>query len=148
MSASSSATTASWRPQASSASIAKLERAEPQLLEPLGLGGAPSLLRQVGERRPAPDRERLAQVVRRVVRAAGLESRPAALERALEAVEVELVLADDDAVAAAGGLDPLGAERAAQPVHVDLQRLDGGRGRCLSPEPVDELLGRHDAPCG
>jgi len=28
--------------------VAKLERAEPQLLEPLGLGGAACLLRQVG----------------------------------------------------------------------------------------------------
>ena len=126
--------------------VAKLERAEPQLLEALGLGRAPDLLRQVGERRPAPDRERLAQVVGRVVGAASLESRPAAIEGALEAVEVELVLADDDPVAAAGRLDPLGPERAAQPVHIDLQRLDGGCGRCLPPEPVDELLGRDHAP--
>ncbi len=99
---------------------AKLERAEPQLLEPLGLGGSASLVRQIGESRASPDRERLPEVVGRVFRAAGLESRPAALERALEAVEVELVLLDDDAVAAAGGLDAArrrarGAGRARRP---------------------------------
>ena len=76
--------------------VAKLERGEAQLLEPLGLRGAPRLLRQVGERRAAPDCERFPEVVGRVVRATGLESGPAALERALEAVEVELVLLDDD----------------------------------------------------
>jgi len=126
--------------------VTELERSQAQLLEPLGLGGAARLLGQVGERRAAPDRERFPQVVRCVVGAARFESRSPALECALEPVEVELVLTDDHAVPAPGGLDPLTAERAAQPVHVDLQRLDGGRRRCLSPEPVDELLGRHHAP--
>ena len=125
--------------------VAELERREPQLLEPLGLGGPPHLLRKIGERRPAPERERLAEVVGRVVGTAGFETGAAAIEQALEAVEIELVLADHDAVAAARRLDPLGAERAAQSVHVDLQRLDGGCRRCLSPEPVDQLVGRHDA---
>ena len=100
--------------------VAKLERREPQLLEPLCLGGAPRLLGQVGKSRPAPDRERLAEVVRRVLRATGLERRAAAFERALEAVEIELVLPDDDAVAAAGRLDPVVAQRATEAVHVDL----------------------------
>ena len=126
--------------------VAKLERRQAQLLQPLRLGGPPRLFGEVGERRPAPHRERLAEVVRRVLRATGLESRPAAFERALEAVEVELVLLDDDAVSAARRLDPLGAERAPQAVHVDLERLDGGGGRRLAPQAVDQLLGRHDTP--
>jgi hypothetical protein len=141
VSVSSSATTAAGELRV----VAKLERGEAQLLEPLGLRGAPRLLRQVGERRAAPDCEGFAQVVGRIVRAAGLEGRSAALERALEAVEIELLMADDDAVPAAGGLDTVGAERAAQPVHVDLQRLQRGRGRRFAPDPVDELLGRDDA---
>ena len=85
------------------------------------------------------------EVVGGIVGATGLERCAAAFERALEAVEVELVLADDDAVAAARGLDPLAAEHAAQAVHVDLQRLEGRRWRSFSPEPVDELVGRHNA---
>jgi hypothetical protein len=35
-------------------------------------------------------------------------------------------------------LDPLGAERAAQAVHVDLQRSRRGRGRVLAPDLVHE----------
>jgi hypothetical protein len=126
--------------------VPELECREAQLLEPLGLGGAPRLFRQVGKRGASPDRERLPQLVRRVVGATSLERRTTALERALEAVEVELVFADDGAVPAAGGLDPPGAERAPQPVHVDLQRLEGRRRRRLAPEPVGELLGCHDSP--
>ncbi len=126
--------------------VAELECAEPQLLEALGFCRAPGLLRQIGERWPAPDRERLAQVVCSVGGAARFQGGAAALERALEAVEIELLLADDDAVTAAGGLDPLRAQRPAQPVHVDLERLDGRRGRRLAPEPVDQLLGRHHTP--
>ena len=119
---------------------------QPQLVEMLRLGGAPRLLGQVGERRPAPERERLSQVVGRIVRAPRFERRPAALEQALEAVEIELVRVDDDAVAVAGGLDPLRAERAPQPVDVHLQRLHGGCRAVPRPRARRQLLGRHHAP--
>ena len=125
--------------------VAKLERRQAQLLKPLGFGGTPRLLGQVGERRPAPERERFPQVVHRIVRAACLQSCPAAFERALEAVEIEFVLLDDDAVPAARRLDPLGAERAPQAVHVDLQRLERRGRRRLAPQPVDQLLRGYDA---
>ena len=39
--------------------VAELECRQAQLLEPLGLGRASRLLRQVGERGPAPERQRL-----------------------------------------------------------------------------------------
>ena len=41
-----------------------LERAEPQLLEPRDLGLGERLVGEVGERRPAPQRERLAELLR------------------------------------------------------------------------------------
>ena len=47
-------------------------------------------------------------------------------------------------VADAARLDPLGAERAAEPVHVDLQRLLRGRRRILAPHRIDEPVARHD----
>ncbi len=122
----------------------ELERREPQLLEPLGLRCSAGFLRQPRQRGPAPERERRAELVCRVGGPAGLESRPAAVEGALEPVEVELLLADDGAVAASGRLDSLAADGAAQPVHVDLQRLQGRRRRRRSPDSVDELLGRDD----
>ena len=38
-----------------------LERRQPQVLEPAALGLGERLVRELGERRPAPERERLAQ---------------------------------------------------------------------------------------
>ena len=42
-------------------------------------------------------------------------------------------------------LDPLGAERLSQAVHVDLQRADRGVRRLVAPERIDEPVAGHDA---
>lgn len=58
-----------------------------------------------------------------------LAGRAATLQAAFEPIEIELVLAHRSALAATRRLDPLGAQGAAQPVHVDLEGLHRRRGR-------------------
>ena len=67
-----------------------LERCEAQLLEPRACGLGEALVGEVRERRAAPERERLAQLRRRV-RECGLSRVP---QQRLEPVEVDLILLD------------------------------------------------------
>jgi len=75
---------------------ALLERGEASLLERRDLQLRPRLVREVGKRRPAPQRERL-------VRLPGCA-------QALEARQIELVLVDAEEIAGTAGDDPLGAK--------------------------------------
>src|SRR5262245_23360685 len=68
-----------------------LERVHPQLLEPRALRLREGLRRELGERRPAPQLERLPIGGRRVVWATGVEARTRLGGETLEALEVELV---------------------------------------------------------
>ena len=72
-----------------------LERGQPQLLQPHDLRLGERLIREVRERRPAPQRQRLAQHLRRAlrIRAAGLRDKP------LEPREVELGRIDPQHIA-------------------------------------------------
>jgi hypothetical protein len=114
-----------------------LDRPEPQLLEPADLERRERLGGDVVERRPAPQRERVAR------RARG--------DEALEAADVELApVAEPQLVAAPAG-DDLGAvargrERLADVRDVALDHLGSGRRRGLAPEPVDQLVGGHRRP--
>ena len=122
-----------------------LERREPELLEPLDGRLGERLVGEVGERRPAPELERLAQqggrgcgVVARVGRArpppAGARSgRGRAPRRGLEDV------------AGRPRLDRVGrAERAPELRHLALNLRDRGHGRPSCPEVVGELLDGDD----
>ena len=106
--------------------------AEAQLLEAPDLEARERLGGDVVERRPAPQRERLAR------RRLG--------DQALEAVGVDLSAAKPQLVAVPAG-DDLGAvaadaERLAQLRDVDLHHLVGGRRRRLPHRAVDQRLGR------
>jgi hypothetical protein len=92
---------------------ASLESREPGLLEAGGLGPGERLEGEVGERRPAPQRERLARVT---------------LEQPLEAQHVELVLLHPDGVAGRAREDAVGAERFAQHMNVHLQGTEAELG--------------------
>ena len=122
----------------------QLEGGEPQLLEPRRGRPRHRLVREVGERRPRPERQRAPDLVLRLggparrQRALGLREQP------LEARRVELVGLEPDPVAAAVSLDPVRAERAPQPVHVHLQRPVSRLRRLLAPERLGEVPVRHD----
>ena len=120
---------ASCRPSFLSRSIRRSKVAS-RSVEPRRLRGRERRVRDVRERRPAPQRERLSKLLR---------DRPGEVR---EPLDVEL-----------GGLDPDGypgafvtirsapnAPRRAWDVH--LEGVLGARGRRLAPDPVDEAVGQ------
>ncbi len=107
---------------------AGLERAESGFLEPRSLRLGKRLGGEVGERRPAPERKRLA--------------RPTVGNEVLEALDVALALLDAEHVARCAGHDPVGAERVAKRVDMYLERVRGAGGGRVSPDPVDQPVGR------
>ena len=121
-----------------------LERHGAQLLEPSDLGLRERLVEEVGERRPAPERERLAE---RALGGSGipaLERRPSVLREAGEAVEVDALGCELELVARRARRDH-GPERLAELRDVDLDRVRGGLGRVAGPERLDEPVDGDDA---
>ncbi len=103
---------------------AQLDRGEPLLLQAGDLVARERLELKLAERRPAPQRQRLAQDVRGMVGAAGAQRGAPFLDQAREALGVQLAGADRQAVARRRrGEDVVVAERLAQPRDVDLHGL-------------------------
>jgi hypothetical protein len=120
----------------------QLKRVQPLLLQALALVPHERLGREIGERGPMPEPECLAQQPGGGVGPGGVEVLPRARDQRLEALEVELARLEDDPVARAACLDPVGAQRLAQPGDVDLERLDRRGRRFLAPQRVDEGVAR------
>jgi hypothetical protein len=114
-----------------------LERAQPQLLEPLRL----TLEVDVRERGPAPERQRFPEQARRT---RGLGA-PGLRPQRLEAVQVDRFGRNVERIARVARRDRVVAERLAQAGDVDVQRGHGRRRRRVAPQFVDELLGGDDA---
>ena len=129
-----------------------LERRQPELLERTRRALCERLAREIGQRCAAPERERLAQVARRGLRAAGDELLARTPDRRFEAVEVELPRSDVEDVpgrprdehAALAARRPLGLDQLAQLRDVAVQCRDGGARRLVAPQLVDEAIGGHD----
>ena len=101
---------------------------EPQLLEAPDHGRGERLVGDVGQRRSAPERERLA--------------RGALGDETLEAARVDVVGRDPQLVAATAGDDRRpGVEHAAQLRYVLLDHLRRGRRRVLAPQAFHQLVG-------
>jgi hypothetical protein len=115
----------------------QLGRAQPQLVKPADLDPGERLVRDVGQRRTAPQRERLArQTVGGV--AGGL------LDETLEARDVNGVRGDPQLVAAPTGQDlgPVACQQATQLRHVQLHHLRSRRRRGVAPETTHEAVDR------
>ncbi|MEZ5100241.1 MAG: hypothetical protein R3C15_10680 [Thermoleophilia bacterium] len=123
---------------------AVLEAREPLLLQPRRLCAC-ERLRELGERRPAPERERLAQPGRRARRVAAGQRRPALLGELHEAVEVERLAARIEHVARSPRPHQPLRQLPAQLGDEDLHHLRGALGRVVAPEGVDEPRDRDDA---
>ena len=124
-----------------------LERGEAQLVEPLDGGARERLVGEVGERRPAPQAERLAEELRRrvLVVAARAPSRPRAASRSNRARSSALS-SDAEQVAGRSRLERLGrAERAAELGDLPLHLRHRGDRRPPGVEVVGEPVDRHDA---
>ena len=115
------------------------ERGEAELLEARALVPG-ERLRELGECRPAPERERVAQQLPRLPGIALRERLPAVGDRALEAGQVELVVADLEQVAGSACLQPRLRKRLPQLRDVDLHHLLRRVRHVLAPEGVDDLL--------
>ena len=120
--------------------IRELDGREAELLEALRLGRRRRISRQVGQRRPAPERQGRAQAARGHLRVSGCECPPPTFHFPFEACEVELGVVERDAVARSRGLDSRRPQRPAQLVDVDLKGLDRRRRRVASPEAVHEPI--------
>ena len=121
-----------------------LECGEPHLLEASDLHLGEPLVGEIGQRRPAPERECLVQLPGGLGRGA-LGQGPRALGgQRLEALEVELPGPHAQLVALSSRHQyAVSAERPAQARDVDLDAL-GGRGVWASaPQIVDQAIARH-----
>ena len=124
-----------------------LERVQPLLLEPRDLGAREPVARHVGERRSAPQPERVAQRRRRRVVVTRRARTARRLHQLGEPMHVELALGDVQDIALAARLDArldVAADRPPQARHVGLHGLDRGGRRVVGPELVDEVVHRDD----
>ena len=117
-----------------------LQRAEAQLLELRRVRLRERLVGEVGQRRPAPQRERLAQPGGR----GGGIGVGRLRDQRLKASQVELGRLDVERVAGRAGHQPAVAELLAHARDVDLDALRHRGGRRVTPHLVHEALGRHD----
>ena len=112
----------------------ELGRVQTQFVEPADLGCGERLVREVGERLPAPQRKRL----------------PCArfAEQALELRRVDVAIGQLQLVAAPMGDDlcAVAVEQPAQVRHVELDHLRRAGRRMLTPEPFGETVGGDRVP--
>ena len=116
-----------------------LVHAQALLLEKRQLEHGERLIDEVRQRRPPPERERLA---RRPGPLGRLGREPRLLDEPPEPAEVELVVIDVERVAGRIRHDPMGSEETSQLRDVVLERAAGRRRRILAPEIVDEPISR------
>ena len=123
---------------------AHLKRREVLLLQARDLRRRERRGGELGERRSAPQLQRLAQLRGRVLRASGRQRVAAVGDLAFEALGVELAGAYAEAVAGRRGDQHVGVvERLAQPRDVDLDGLDRAGRHVLAPQRDREALRAH-----
>ena len=97
---------------------------------------------ELGERRAAPHRQRIAEDGRRALRVTDAERLPALLGEPIESLGVEVTGSDAQPVPRGSGAEDVGVrERAPQTRHVDLDRLDRPGLRVLAPQGDRYVLG-------
>ncbi len=121
------------------------ETPETALLEPGGLGRSERLEGQVGERRPSPERESLAESLGGCRAVAGCPQPASVCVEPLETVDIELPLFQVQDVSVPAGLEAaVCAERLAELRDVALHDVPCGRGSVRAPELIDQAVTRHD----
>ena len=123
-----------------------LQAGELELLQPGGLH-ARERLGELGQRRAAPQLQRLAQLLRRGRGRTACECGPARLPEGGEAVEVERAGLDLQRVAGGPRQQRVRGQQLAQLRHVDVDHLHRRAGHVVSPQVVDELVDG-DGPAG
>ncbi len=121
-----------------------LARRCPQLLESRDLDARERLEREVGERRPAPEAERLAQELRAPL---GVSALGRLRHEPLEAVQIDLLGLDVQHVARLPSAHEIAAERLAQVRDQVLERPDRRLRRLPRPQLLDQAVCRDDLAC-
>ena len=116
------------------------KRRQAELLEPRDLLLQERLVGEIGEGRPAPERERVAERTGPL----GRRKRPRVAHEPLEAVRVDRPRIDDEHVTGRAGLDRPASEHPSQPRDGVLDDRLGRRGRLAAPEIVEEHVHRDD----
>jgi hypothetical protein len=124
-----------------------LERADPELLQPGPLGLCERFRCELGERRPAPQRQRLAESVGRLPGAPCVQCRPRRRHGGLESVEIELLPLEHDRISRRPRVERSRGQHLTQVRDVDLHHLLRRLGHVLAPELVDDALDR-ERPVG
>ena len=117
-----------------------LQDGEAQLLEPADLPPRELLIREIGQRLPSPELQRRPQALRRLTRFAAVERLAPLRREPLEAVDIHLIGAGEQRVAAAARYEHAFAEHLAKTRYVDPDRLLRRLGRPLTPELVDYAI--------
>jgi len=120
----------------------QLNRSQPDFLEPGNRRLGKVLVGEVCERWAPPQRKRVAESLRRVLRQTASEQAPPFLDQALEAAEVELVAIDPDQVTGRSRRQHALRKRLAKPRDVHPQGSGGTLGQVLTPELVDKGAAR------
>ena len=118
------------------------QRMQSHLVEPERLRHEHAALCNLGERRPAPERERLAKGHRRLLRPSVLERFGPAHRQLLEAIHIAGAALDAEHVGIASRLDRVPPESTAQVGDVALHDISRGGRRGLAPDLVDQAAHR------
>ena len=122
---------------------ALLDAGQAHLLQPCDRCRGKRLVCEVGERRAAPERERLTQAPGRALMLSVRECRGPLLRQPLEAAQIERLRPGADQVAGRPRLDRR-AQQLAQVGDLALDLRDGGRGRFAAVELVGQPVDRDD----
>ena len=123
---------------------APLAHEQPQLVEPRRGGARDAVRREVGERRPAPEPERVLQQLAGALGLAALERLAPLRGHPLEAVQVDGVVRGAQTVAWLPRLDQVAAELLAQRGHVPLHDVERRRRWLVAPDLVDQPHRGHE----
>jgi hypothetical protein len=121
-----------------------LQRGELKLLEMRRLGRG-KRFRELAQRRPAPQGERVAQVVGRRATISRRKRGAPLLGQPQEAIQVQELGVELQDVPRRPCVQDRARQDLAQPRDVDLHHLRAAVGDCLAPETVDEALARDGA---
>ena len=116
-----------------------LECSRAELVEVRG-GAGDRLSREVGQRRAAPESQRIGETLR----GNGRFGAARVVDEPEKAVEVELTVGDTEQISRGPCDEPL-AELPAQAAEMILQRRERSRRRCVPPDAGNEAIDRHDA---
>ncbi len=117
-----------------------LPRGHARLLQPGGLAHHRLFELDIGEGGATPEPERFSQARRPLLR----RYVPGLADHALEAVDIDRIPRDVEQVARRAGDEQVGAEHLPELRNEVLERADGGLGRFVAPELVDEPISRDD----